>query len=182
MANLTFYYGAMKCGKTTKLITQYYNYKHENADEDVMCFAYKNNKITSKLGSLNISAIPFSEGTDIKKYIFNCKTIFIDEAQFLLKRQVLQLTDLADIYDININCYGLRTDFRGVPFEGSVYLMAWSTNLEEIVSYNNKYEKLNFQIRMNHDKRVTNGEQIEIGQHYKPVSRREFNLSQYIPK
>lgn len=39
--------------------------------------------------------------------------VFVDEAQFLTKEQVLQLTMIVDIIGVPVICYGLRTDFRG---------------------------------------------------------------------
>ena len=55
--------------------------------------------------------------------------VFVDEAQFLSKRQVWQLCAVVDELEIPVICYGLRTDFRGEPFEGSQYLLAWAEEL-----------------------------------------------------
>ena len=51
--------------------------------------------------------------------------VLVDEAQFLDQKQVLQLTLVCDRLNIPVLCYGIRTDFRGEPFEGSKYLLAW---------------------------------------------------------
>ena len=48
--------------------------------------------------------------------------IFIDEAQFLTKSQVLELTRIVDELKIPTLTYGLRSDFTGEPFEGSRYI------------------------------------------------------------
>ena len=50
--------------------------------------------------------------------------VLVDEAQFLKPAQVLQLTLVCDRLDIPVLCYGLRTDFRGEPFEGNQYLLS----------------------------------------------------------
>ena len=42
----------------------------------------------------------------------------VDEAQFLSKKQVQQLSNIVDDFGIPVLAYGLRTDFRGEPFEG----------------------------------------------------------------
>ncbi len=55
--------------------------------------------------------------------------VLVDEAQFLSKAQVWQLTDIVDRLKIPVLSYGLRTDFRGELFEGSQYLLAWADNL-----------------------------------------------------
>ena len=58
--------------------------------------------------------------------------VLVDEAQFLTKAQVWQLTEVVDRLDVPVLAYGLRTDFRGELFEGSQYLLAWADNLIEI--------------------------------------------------
>ena len=58
--------------------------------------------------------------------------MLVDEAQFLTRAQVEQLTDIADRLRIPVLCYGLRTDFQGNLFEGSQWLLAWADNLIEL--------------------------------------------------
>ena len=58
--------------------------------------------------------------------------VLVDEAQFLTRAQVWQLTDIVDELGIPVLAYGLRTDFRGELFEGSQYLLAWADNLVEL--------------------------------------------------
>src|SRR6185312_9444368 len=58
--------------------------------------------------------------------------VFVDEAQFLTRAQVWQISDVVDRLGIPVLAFGLRTDFRGELFEGSRYLLAWADNLEEI--------------------------------------------------
>ena len=50
--------------------------------------------------------------------------MLIDEAQFLTRQQVFQLSDVTDEMNIPVLAYGLRTDFHGEPFKGSKYLLA----------------------------------------------------------
>lgn len=45
--------------------------------------------------------------------------VLVDEAQFLRKAQVWQLTDVADALGIPVLAYGLRTDFRGELLRGA---------------------------------------------------------------
>src|SRR5690606_19213884 len=60
------------------------------------------------------------------------KCVLIDEAQFLTKQQVYQLTQIVDELDLPVLAYGLRSDFLGEPFEGSQYLLVWADNLVEV--------------------------------------------------
>ena len=57
--------------------------------------------------------------------------VLVDEAQFLTKSQVWQLSEVVDQLRIPVLCYGLRTDFRGELFEGSQYLLAWADELTD---------------------------------------------------
>ena len=101
----------------------------------------------------------------------------MDEAQFLTKEQVLQLTIVADRVGIPVVCYGLRTDFQGEPFEGSTYLMAWAEELTEIKAVCGCGRKATMNGRIGADgKRVTEGEQICIGHHYRAMARKCFQL------
>ena len=43
--------------------------------------------------------------------------MFVDEAQFLTEKQVWELSDVVEILNIPVMCFGLRTDFQGKLFE-----------------------------------------------------------------
>src|SRR3546814_13886470 len=58
--------------------------------------------------------------------------LLVDEAQFLRKPQVWQLSEVVDRLRLPVLCYGLRTDFRGELFEGSQYLLAWADAISEL--------------------------------------------------
>ena len=108
--------------------------------------------------------------------------VLIDEAQFLTPRQVLQLTMVCDRLSIPVLCYGIRTDFRGEPFEGSKYLLAWADNLVEIKTICRSGKKATMNARLDeHGNRVTEGAQIDIGHHYEAMSRKEFRLDEVSP-
>lgn len=58
--------------------------------------------------------------------------IFIDEAQFLTMAQVVNLRMIADGLNIPVMCYGLKSDFRGVMFDGSKALFEHANRFEEV--------------------------------------------------
>ena len=60
--------------------------------------------------------------------------LFVDEAQFLTKHDIDQLIYLADYNNIDIMCYGLKTNTKGELFEGSKYLLALCDDFVEIDS------------------------------------------------
>ena len=103
--------------------------------------------------------------------------MFVDEAQFLTKAQVWQLSDVVDKLNVPVLAFGLRTDFRGELFEGSRYLLAWADNLEEIKTICHTGRKATMVVRVDGQGRaVTEGPQVEIGgnERYVSVSRAEF--------
>ena len=103
--------------------------------------------------------------------------MLVDEAQFMTKAQVWQLTDVADKRGIPVLAYGLRTDFRGELFEGSQYLLAWADKLAEIKTICHTGRKATMVVRVDeHGRVITDGPQVEIGgnDRYVSVSRAEF--------
>ncbi|MCU0717176.1 MAG: thymidine kinase, partial [Pirellula sp.] len=141
MAKLFFYYSTMNAGKSTILLQSSYNYRERGMR--TLVFApeiddrYGVGVVASRIG-LQSDAIPFSAGENLYmrverehvKQKVDC--VLVDEAQFLTKPQVRQLSDVCDELDIPVLAYGLRTDFQGNLFEGSQHLMAWADNLNEI--------------------------------------------------
>ena len=103
--------------------------------------------------------------------------VLVDEAQFLTKSQVWQLTDVVDELRVPVLCYGLRTDFRGELFEGSAALLAWADELQEIKTICHSGSKAIMTVRVDEQGRaVHDGPQVEIGgnDRYVSVSRKEF--------
>ena len=116
MAKLYFRFGAMGSGKTIDLLKVAYNYKERG--QDVVLYTaeidnrYEVGKITTRIG-LQADAKTFNGDTNIYREVKSIEPkpacVLIDEAQFLTRRQVLQLTDIVDILDIPVICYGLRS-------------------------------------------------------------------------
>ena len=77
--------------------------------------------------------------------------VLIDEAQFLTREQVFELSDVTDKLNIPVLAYGLRTDFQGEPFEGSKYLLAWSDNLKALKAICHCGSKATIVLRMDGD-------------------------------
>ena len=107
--------------------------------------------------------------------------LFIDEAQFLTIPQVVQLTQISDSLDIQIHAYGLRTDFKGEPFEASKYLLSWADKIEEVKTWaenSNKAKKAIMNIKVDENgNRISGGDSVSVGFGYKAVTRNEFNIA-----
>ena len=108
--------------------------------------------------------------------------VLVDEAQFLEPAQVLQLTLVCDRLNVPVLCYGLRTDFRGEPFEGSKYLLAWAEELNEIKTISPTGKKATMNARVDSDgNQIADGDQVAIGHNYIALSRKEFHLERVSP-
>lgn len=187
MAKLYFYYSSMNAGKSTTLLQSSYNYQERGMNTLVYTAAIDDRfgagKVSSRIG-ISQEAKLFHDSSDLfveisehlTKEALHC--VLIDEAQFLTKAQVYQLTEVVDKLKIPVLCYGLRTDFQAELFEGSHYLLAWADQLEELKTICYCGRKANFVIRMNEKgEAVKDGDQIQIGgndsylsvcrQHYK---------------
>ncbi|MDO4282123.1 MAG: thymidine kinase [Clostridia bacterium] len=181
MAKLYFRYGAMGSGKTIDLLKVAYNY--EERDQKVIILTsgiddrYGLGKVTTRIG-LQKDAEIFKQDTNIYNlvrdygYIADC--ILIDEAQFLNKKQVEEISDIVDKLDIPVICYGLRADFRLNFFEGSKYLMEIADKIEEIKTICECGAKATCNMRLIDGKATNKGEQILIGGNdsYKSVCRK----------
>ena len=187
MAKLYFYYSAMNAGKTTALLQSAWNYRERGMRTLILTPAldnrYGEGVVASRIG-LKADAQRFGPQQNLFALIeadiaahgaLHC--VFVDEAQFLTKAQVWQISDVVDRLNIPVLAYGLRTDFRGEPFDGSRYLLAWADNLQEIKTICHSGRKATMVVRVDeHGRAVTDGPQVEIGgnERYVSVSRAEF--------
>jgi thymidine kinase len=186
MAKLHFFYSTMNAGKSTSLLQSNHNYLESNLD--TMIFLpdetnkASNGQIISRIG-LKAKAVIADKNFNFIYYIKTNKTpklscILIDEAQFLSKRQIRQLGEVADKLNIPVMCYGIRTDFRGELFEGSSELLALADNLIELktICYDCG-RKATMVVRVDESgKVITEGSKIQIGgnDQYTPVCRKHF--------
>ncbi|KFN45506.1 thymidine kinase [Arenimonas malthae CC-JY-1] len=187
MAKLYFYYSAMNAGKTTTLLQSAHNY-HERGMRTLILTPKLDNRfgeglVASRIG-LQARGTVFTRDDDLQALTeadiaargpLHC--VLVDEAQFLSKRQVWQVTEIVDKLNIPVLAYGLRTDFRGELFEGSQYLLAWADNLVEIKTICHSGRKATMVLRVDENGRaISDGPQVEIGgnERYVSVSRGEF--------
>ena len=186
MAKLYFYYSSMNAGKSTALLQSSYNYKERGMNTLVMAPAFDDRygigKVTSRIG-LEAAATTFSRDDNLFDIVITCiqedplHCVLIDEAQFLTKEQVAQLSDVTDDLNIPVLAYGLRTDFQGEPFEGSKYLLAWSDNLKELKAICHCGSKATMVIRLDENgNAIRHGSQVEIGgnDRYVSMCRKHF--------
>ena len=187
MAKLYFYYSAMNAGKSTTLLQASYNYQERGME--TLLFSpsvdnrYKAGTVLSRIG-LEAASNPFTTNDNLFNFVAielkkakNLKCILVDEAQFLTKAQVFQLSDIVDKFNLPVLTYGLRSDFRGEPFEGSLYLLILADKIGEIKTICHCGSKATMNMRMDAEHRkVTEGAQVEIGgnERYIALCRKHF--------
>jgi thymidine kinase len=191
MAKLYFYYSAMNAGKTTVLLQSAHNYRERGMNpllfKPRLDDRYEVEAIRSRIG-LEAPAIAFEPGDDLFDTVQrrlareNVHCVLVDEAQFLSRDQVFQLTEIVDRLNIPVLCFGLRTDFQGELFEGSRYLLAWGDELEELKTICHTGRKATMVVRVDEQGyALREGSQVEIGgnERYVSVSRKEFKAVFY---
>jgi len=187
MAKLYFYYSAMNAGKTTTLLQSAHNYRERGMRVAILTPRLDHRagvgRVASRIG-LSSEAHAFDRADDLLACVrtlvasdagLHC--VLVDEAQFLSRAQVWQLSEVVDALRIPVLCYGLRTDFRGELFEGSQHLLAWADELTEIKTICHSGKKATMTVRVDDQGyAVQDGPQVEIGgnERYVSVSRAEF--------
>ena len=169
MAKLYFFYGAMNSGKTTRILQCAYNYEEQGMKPIIMkpkVDTKGDEYIVSRIGSKRKVdyLIPSKENiydTIVEKYR-NVDLIIVDEAQFLIEKQVNQLMDVVIDLNIPVMCYGLRTDFMGNSFPGARRLLDIAHELNEIKTICECGKKAMFNVRLIDGKVQTEGDSVAI--------------------
>lgn len=189
MAKLYFNYGAMQSSKSANLLMVAHNYESQGKEVLLLTPAIDDRRdvgvIHSRVGIesyayaifkednlLDIVNEDLKEGTEI-----NC--ILVDESQFLTREHVIQLSEIADYFNIPVMCYGLKNDFQNRLFEGSETLLLYADKIQEIKTICAKDrcgKKAIMNLRLNDGTPVYDGLQIQIGdEEYVPVCRKHYH-------
>ncbi|WP_306025077.1 thymidine kinase [Oceaniradius stylonematis] len=180
MAKLYFHYSAMNAGKSTMLLQASHNYRERHMT--TLLFTARlddragEGRIASRIG-LGDEALTFAPDDDlfaiVRDHAENAPVhcVFIDEAQFLTEDQVWQLARIADRLGVPVMAYGLRTDFQGKLFPGSLALLAIADDLREVRTICRCGRKASMVVRLGPDgKVVREGDQVAIGGNDRYVS------------
>lgn len=180
MAKLHYIYGCMGSSKSLRLLALAHNLL-EKGVEFVIFKPAKDTResedVVKSRAGLEMKCLVIDDDTDVYQFIKTYKErlslqmnsvlrwVFIDECQFLEPKQVDQLTDVVDKLDVNVMCYGLRTDFTSKLFPASKRLFELADELEEIKSYCTcGKHRASINARFDSDgKLVTSGSQIMVG-------------------
>jgi thymidine kinase len=180
MAKLYFNYASMNAGKSTMLLQASYNYQERGMRTVLFTAAFDDRsgsgRVASRIG-LASDARTFEPESDLFGEVEELAAestiacVFIDEAQFLTESHVWQLARVADRLSIPVMAYGLRTDFQGKLFPGSMALLAIADELREIRTICHCGRKATMVARFDSaGNLVREGAQIDVGGNEKYVS------------
>lgn len=192
MAQLYYKYGTMNSGKSFEIIKVAHNYEEQNKPVMIFSPAIDARNGAERVGSrvgMTRQAIPVDDSTNLFESVKarqpnpqhkQVYCVLIDEAQFLNKEHVLQLTRIVDELNVPVMAFGLKNDFQNKLFEGSYNLLLYADKIEEIKTicwYCDR--KATMVIRYRDGKPVNEGEQIQVGgnEDYKPVCRRCYKAA-----
>ena len=183
MAKLYFRYGAMGASKSANALMVQYNYL-ERGKKALLCKPALDKRdgellVHSRMG-LEAPCLTAEELLSRPENFFtgpekpDC--IIVDEAQFLTTAQVEGFVKVVDTYKIPVICYGLKSDFQSLLFEGSKRLLELADEIEEIPTICWCGKKARFNARYVGDTLVREGETIVLGANdaYTPLCRRHY--------
>jgi len=129
---LNFIYSTVNAGKSANLIMRAHSCKEREIEFRILVPEVAQDRdgksrVASRIGfeqkatTIGTGEDPF--GVIMQEVIFRkdvgtegIQVVFVDEAQFFNREQVLGLTKIVDELEIPVFAYGLRTDFKGEPF------------------------------------------------------------------
>ena len=189
MAKLYFNYGAMGSRKSLDLLATAYNFEEKNIPFLTLkpSLDTRDDGVIKSRAGLERKCTLISHDVNIYDSIYEyneimsekndapLKWILVDECQFLTEEQVDQLSDIVDYMNINVMCYGLRTDFKSHLFSGSKRLFEIADDIQEIKSSCSCGHKTSINARFNRNGGIiTEGTQILVGGDdiYTPLCRK----------
>ncbi len=185
MAKLYFRYGAMGSSKTANAVMVQYNYQERGQSALLLKPRLDDRDGARTVGSRSGLSAPcmfVEELPEIDVSQYDC--LIVDEAQFMNKEQVASLVKIVDEWDIPVICYGLRADFQGNLFEGSLWLLAWADSIEELKTVCWCGRKAICNTRVVGGRVTKEGEQIMLGgsESYVALCRKHWQKGELAPR
>ncbi len=170
MAKLYFKYGAMGSSKSANALITKFNYEERGMKVWLIKPSVDTrdglHTLKSRIG-LSAEADIIGKDDSILELLSKksgVDVIISDECQFFTKEQIDQLREIVDFQDIPVMCFGLRTDFKTLLFEGSKRLFEVADSITEIKTICSCGAKATVNARIDENGRVlTHGEQVLLG-------------------
>lgn len=190
MAKLYFRYGTMDSSKTARLLMDAHEYEQRGEFalllKSVLDTRSARGKIVSRIG-LEADCTDVGKDENLLEMISNMPVkpscIFVDESQFLTFEQVINLRMIVDLFGVPVMCYGLKTNFLGLLFDGSRALFEHANRYEEVKTICREdgcNHKAMYNGRFKDGKPVFNGEIVEVGD--TEENSKDKSTYYYIPK
>ena len=165
---LTFYYGTMNSSKTANALMLKYSLEQKKNNVLLLKPAIDTRAgetiVKSRIGLMSEAVTINNDDNLLEKLkYYEFDAIILDECQFATSSQIEQLKQIAIEKDVNIYCYGLKTDFTSHLFEGSKRLIELADKLVELETYCECGNLATINARFIDGKIVKDGEQIVIG-------------------
>lgn len=170
MAKLYFKYGAMGSSKSANALITKFNYEERGMNVWLIkpSVDTRDGKHTlkSRIG-LSAEADIIGNEDNILELLKDKKDVDViisDECQFFTSAQIDQLREIVDFENIPVMCFGLRTDFKTMLFEGSKRLFEVADSITEIKTICSCGRKATVNARIDSEGYVlTKGRQVLLG-------------------
>lgn len=139
MAELAFFYGTMNCGKSTLALQNHYNAVAAGKRCELLTKLDRGGgTISSRIG-LAQPATVVTDDLDLRAHVAQhigaghpVDVLICDEVQFYTREQVEQLADVVDDLDVDVQAFGLLTDFTTGLFPGSQRLLELADTRQQL--------------------------------------------------
>jgi len=176
MSQLIYEYAVMNSGKTSKLLQKDFDYNRIGQKTLLLkpfLDTRDENMIRSRNG-MEKTCVTIYTDTKLTETILKSKAnvVLIDEAQFLTRNEVLELRNIVNNNNLTVICFGLKTDFMGMLFDGSKALLEQSDELNENNTFCHCGAKATMNMKFDSEsgKVIKSGNQIDCGKEDKYTS------------
>lgn len=194
-AKLYFRHAVMNSGKSLALLQVNHNYVTEGRSTVLFSHELDNrfgeSVIASRIAGGTVSAPSISINHSVNLFdILSEKVqagqeiacVLCDEVQFYSVEQIDQLSDIVDVLNIPVICYGLKNNFKGKLFDASKRLLELADKIESLeqVCWCGCKARMTLKYNSETGKVIKDGQEIEVGAEskYRSVCRKHWKLGQ----
>lgn len=169
MKRLHFIYGVMGSSKSARAVMQAYEANQKKLKPIVLkskIDTREDSPVIKSRSGLRFPCTLFDVDANLLDVIGDVEPtqiVIVDEAQFCTKEQINQLKQLTINKNVEVFCYGLKTNFKTELFEGSKRLLELADCIEEVESVCRCGKKPIANARIVNRRVVTTGDEVQIG-------------------
>lgn len=193
MAKLYFRHAVMNSGKSLALLQVNHNYVSEG--RETVLFSHEIDQrfgsgvIASRIAGASIQAPSISINSEINLFDIvsekfeagkDIACVLCDEVQFYTPEQIDQLSDIVDVLNIPVICYGLKNTFKGELFDASKRLIELADEIESLdqVCWCGCKARMILKYNSETGAIIRDGAEIEVGAEskYRSVCRKHWKI------